>query len=184
MTNAFATCSGIFDDLPSIELPRRARERTRMGLEILMRRSFSKRIGGWISYTLSRSTVDVPHPLRNEPSEVPSNFDRPHVFNAALAFDFGKGWHAGARFTYYTGLPYTQTANRRSHPALQRLSPPRLLAHRHPAREALATRGAWPVRPGARRAQHHVQQRGDRGDVPASSWAVPRQLHAPSSSAP
>jgi hypothetical protein len=52
----------------------------------------------------------VPFPLRNEPSEVPSNFDRTHVFNAAFAFDFGKGYHAGTRFTYYTGLPYTQTS--------------------------------------------------------------------------
>jgi hypothetical protein len=40
---------------------------------------------------------------------VPSNFDRTHVFNSAFAFDFGRGWHAGLRFTYYTGLPYTQT---------------------------------------------------------------------------
>ena len=40
---------------------------------------------------------------------MPSNFDRTHVLNAAFAFDFGHGYHAGARFTYYTGLPYTKT---------------------------------------------------------------------------
>jgi hypothetical protein len=81
-----------------------------LGIELLLRRSFSKRVGGWISYTFSRSTVEVPHPLSNEATNVPSNFDRPNVFNAALAFDLGVGWHAGTRFTYYTGLPYTQTA--------------------------------------------------------------------------
>ena len=111
LSNALETCTGVFNDLPSIScLDERVNGRS-VGLEILLRRSFSKRVAGWVSYTLSRSTVDVPHPQRNEPSEVPSNFDRPNVLNAVLAFDFGKGYHAGARFTYYTGLPYTQTAN-------------------------------------------------------------------------
>jgi hypothetical protein len=32
-------------------------------------------------------------------------FDRTHVLNAALAFDLGRGWRAGARVTTYTGLP-------------------------------------------------------------------------------
>lgn len=109
MTNAFATCSSLFNDLPDAScLDTRVNGRA-LGIELMLRRSFSKRIGGWISYTFSHSTVEVPHPLSGEPTDVPSNFDRPHVLNAALAFDFGKGWHAGARFTYYTGLPYTVT---------------------------------------------------------------------------
>ena len=28
-----------------------------------------------------------------------------HVFNAALSYDFGRGWRAGARVTVYSGLP-------------------------------------------------------------------------------
>ena len=108
MTDALATCSDIFDGAGASCIDQRVNGRA-LGLEVMLKRSFSKRVGGWISYTLSRSTVTVPHPQRNEASEVPSNFDRTHVFNSALAFDFGHGWHAGARFTYYTGIPYTKT---------------------------------------------------------------------------
>ena len=110
MTNAFASCSSIFSGLPNLDCVDARTQGRSLGIELLLRRSFSKRIGGWISYTFSRSTVEVPHPLSNEATNVPSNFDRPNVFNAALAFDLGVGWHAGTRFTYYTGLPYTQTA--------------------------------------------------------------------------
>lgn len=112
MTNAFATCSAFFaGGGPDVScLNQRANGRA-YGLEVMLKRTFSKRVGGWLSYTLSRSTVEVPHPAAGEPSEVASNFDRTHVLNAALAFDFGKGYHAGARFTYYTGLPYTATAD-------------------------------------------------------------------------
>jgi hypothetical protein len=106
MTNAFASCSSIFNDLDVSCLDARVNGRG-VGVEVMLRRSFSKRIGGWISYTFSRSTVEVPHPVLGEASEVPSNFDRTHVLNVAVAFNFGKGYHAGARFTYYTGLPYT-----------------------------------------------------------------------------
>jgi len=31
--------------------------------------------------------------------------DRTHVLNAALGYDLGRGWRAGGRFTYYTGVP-------------------------------------------------------------------------------
>lgn len=109
MTNAFVSCSGIFQDTPSVNCLEDRTQGRAFGIELMLRRSFSKRIAGWISYTLSRSTVEIPHPQLGEPSEAPSNFDRTHVLNTAFAFDFGKGWHAGARFTYYTGLPYSQT---------------------------------------------------------------------------
>jgi hypothetical protein len=108
MTNALNTCTDIFSGPDVSCLDERVNGRG-IGLEVMLKRSFSKRVGGWISYTFSRSTVTVPNPLPGEPSEVPSNFDRTHVFNSAFAFDFGHGWHAGLRFTYYTGLPYTQT---------------------------------------------------------------------------
>ena len=109
MTNAFASCSSIFNEGPDVScLDARVNGRS-AGFEVLLKRSFSKRIGGWISYTFSRAVVEIPHPAPGEASEVPSNFDRTHVLNAAFAYDFGKGYHAGARFTYYTGLPYTET---------------------------------------------------------------------------
>jgi TonB family protein len=111
MTNAFATCSSLFDSEPDLDCLKQRTNGRSVGFEVMLRRSFSKRIGGWISYTFSRSVVEVPHPSRGEASEVPSNFDRTHVLNVALAFDLGKGWHAGGRFTYYTGLPYTESVD-------------------------------------------------------------------------
>jgi hypothetical protein len=35
----------------------------------------------------------------------PSNFDRTHVFNAALGYDLGANWRAGGRVVFYTGTP-------------------------------------------------------------------------------
>ena len=40
----------------------------------------------------------------------PSTFDRTHVLNAALAYDFGRGYRAGARVLFYTGTPATLTS--------------------------------------------------------------------------
>jgi TonB-dependent receptor-like protein/TonB-like protein len=69
------------------------------GLEVYVRRRLTRRLGGFISYTLSRST-------RSEANlTFPSAFDRTHVLNLAAAFDIGRGWRAGARFTFYTGAP-------------------------------------------------------------------------------
>jgi TonB family protein len=69
------------------------------GLEVYVRRRLTRRLGGFISYTLSRSTRTL------DKLTFPSAFDRTHVLNAALAFDIGRGWRAGTRFTFYTGAP-------------------------------------------------------------------------------
>ncbi|HVJ90451.1 MAG TPA: energy transducer TonB [Labilithrix sp.] len=70
-----------------------------IGLELFVKRRLTSRIGGFLSYTLSRSTRT--HGGR----DYIATFDRTHVLNAALAFDLGKNWRAGTRFTFYTGLP-------------------------------------------------------------------------------
>jgi hypothetical protein len=69
------------------------------GLELLVRRPFTKRLGGWLSYTLSRAerTID------NIPYLSP--FDRTHDISAIAQYDFDHGIRAAARFTYYTGRP-------------------------------------------------------------------------------
>ncbi len=69
------------------------------GLELYVKKKLTSRVGGFLSYTLSRSTRAV-----GDQSFVAS-FDRTHVANAALAFDVGKGVRAGARVVFYTGLP-------------------------------------------------------------------------------
>ncbi len=69
------------------------------GLEVYVRRRLTRRLGGFASYTLSRSTRTY------YLWKFPSAFDRTHVLNLAAAFDLGGGWRAGARFTFYTGAP-------------------------------------------------------------------------------
>ncbi len=80
------------------DLDKRVLGRT-YGLELMVRRSLSKRIGGYIAYTLSRSTRSSGR------RSVLSNFDRPHVFNGAIAFNLGKRWRLGSRLTLYSGIP-------------------------------------------------------------------------------
>ena len=69
------------------------------GLEVYLRRRMTRRLGGFVSYTLSRSTRTW------YTWTFPSAFDRTHVLNIAAALDLGRGWRAGARFTFYTGAP-------------------------------------------------------------------------------
>jgi len=75
------------------------------GLEFDLRRSVTHRLGGFITYTLSRNerTVDG-HPSL-------SGYDRPHVFQAALGYDMGRHWRAGARLIAYSGIAAKQLLN-------------------------------------------------------------------------
>ena len=70
-----------------------------VGGELYIKRKLTRRFGGYLSYTISRSTrsVDREHFL--------SAFDRTHVANVAVAFDMGRLWRAWTRFTIYTGTP-------------------------------------------------------------------------------
>ncbi|HYP77895.1 MAG TPA: TonB-dependent receptor [Polyangiaceae bacterium] len=80
------------------------------GLELLLRRPFSKRLSGLLSYTLSRATREA-HFLTTSGGDdlktVTSEFDRTHVLNAVLSYDLGQRWRVGSRFLFYTGTPYS-----------------------------------------------------------------------------
>lgn len=69
------------------------------GLEVYVRRRFTSKLGGFISYTLSESVRKLGS------NTFPSAFDRRHVLNAALGYSFPKNIRAGARVTFYTGAP-------------------------------------------------------------------------------
>ncbi len=69
------------------------------GAELMIRRPATKRVGGFVAYTLSRSTRSFQR-FRGD-----SSFDRRHVLNTALSLDLGRSWRAGARFVFYTGIP-------------------------------------------------------------------------------
>jgi hypothetical protein len=69
------------------------------GFELFMRRSFSEKLGGLLSYTWSRSTRS----LANVSGM--SSFDRTHIVNLALAYDLGRNWRLAGRFMAYSGVP-------------------------------------------------------------------------------
>ncbi|WP_394828092.1 TonB-dependent receptor domain-containing protein [Pendulispora albinea] len=80
------------------------------GVELLLRRPLSKRLSGWLSYTLSRSTRAarfVTFQGEDAIATVPSEFDRTHVLNAVLSYDVGRRWRFGTRFMFYSGAPYS-----------------------------------------------------------------------------
>ena len=72
---------------------------TAYGLELGVRRKLTRRLGGLVAYTLSRSTRTADN------RTYLSSYDRPHVLNAALSLDLGKGWRAGSRLVFYSGGP-------------------------------------------------------------------------------
>jgi hypothetical protein len=69
------------------------------GLELMVRRSLSRKLGGFLSYTLSRSRRFARR------LSGPATTDRTHVLNLAASYDLGKNWRLGGRFMTYTGIP-------------------------------------------------------------------------------
>lgn len=114
LTDATATCLHLTNpDDPSRDcVDQRVRGRA-FGLEVLLRRSLTRRLSGWLSYTLSRSTRDTSGLLvvgrspRGE-GEMLSEYDRTHVLSLVGAYEVGSGWRAGVRFMFYTGRPYSK----------------------------------------------------------------------------
>jgi len=74
------------------------------GLEIYVHRALTERLGGFVSYTLSRTTRSVGR------EHFLAAFDRTHVLNAAIGYDIGRGWRSGLRFTFYSGAPLAAPA--------------------------------------------------------------------------
>jgi TonB family protein len=74
------------------------------GIELLVRRSLSERLHGWISYTLSNNLRAIGNGVI-----APSDWDQRHVFNLVLGYRRGK-YTFGGRLHLNTGRPVaTQT---------------------------------------------------------------------------
>lgn len=71
------------------------------GLELYVNRRLSEKLGGFLSYTLSRAQIEA---TRVTPEHA-SPFDRTHVFQIGGAWYIGAGWRSSARFLVYTGWP-------------------------------------------------------------------------------
>jgi hypothetical protein len=97
MNDALAT-QGARDTSDDEAFSRRTRG-SAVGLEIWVRRRLTERLGGFLTYTLSRSVRDL------DGQTFLATFDRTHVLNAALAYNLGRDWRAGTRFVWYSGRP-------------------------------------------------------------------------------
>lgn len=69
------------------------------GLELQVSRPVTKRLGGFVSYTLSRSEQS------SGTQKAPSGFDRTHVLQAALSYEVVPSVRVGARAVVYSGVP-------------------------------------------------------------------------------
>ncbi len=87
------------------------------GMELMFHRDLTRRLGGFLAYTLSRSQRFTSY------GRIAASFDRTHVLNAVLAYDLGRRWRAGGRLVFYTGNPeFTiSTEGERRLPAFHRL---------------------------------------------------------------
>ncbi|MBI5532135.1 MAG: TonB-dependent receptor [Deltaproteobacteria bacterium] len=94
MTDTLGSTTGEYD----LASDRRS-QGSAAGLELLVRRRLTKKLGGFLSYTLARSVRTLGR------ETFPSAYDRTHVLNAAVAYDFGRGWRAGTRLVFYSGNP-------------------------------------------------------------------------------
>lgn len=69
------------------------------GLELMVHRPLTRKLGGFLSYTLSRSVRS------NGRVNSLSAFDRTHVGSVALTYDLGKNYRIGGRALVTTGVP-------------------------------------------------------------------------------
>lgn len=80
------------------------------GVELMIKKS-EGRLNGWISYTYSRSLIQLngatPDKIVNNGKYFASNFDKPHDFNTILNYRFTKRYSASMNLVYQTGRPIT-----------------------------------------------------------------------------
>ena len=86
-------------DVPSLKLLSDRALGSGVGLELYVRRKLTEKIGGFLAYTLSRSSRYA------GPSSFAAQFDRTHVLQAAVSWDLGRGVRLGSRVVFYTGTP-------------------------------------------------------------------------------
>lgn len=80
------------------------------GVEVLARKNKGA-LNGWISYTYSRSFLQLDSEFAeervNSGAFFPTNYDKPHDFSAVLNYKFTKRYSLSANFIYQTGRPVT-----------------------------------------------------------------------------
>jgi hypothetical protein len=74
------------------------------GTEVYIKKNKGK-WQGWVSYTLSK-TQRLMRGISND-KWFYSRYDRTHVLNTSVSYDFNKHWTVSANFVYLTGVPAT-----------------------------------------------------------------------------
>ena len=80
------------------------------GIELLMRKNIGK-LNGWVSYTYSRSFLqldgDFAEERINGGKEFPTNFDKPHNLNIIANYKLTKRFSLSSNLTFQSGRPIT-----------------------------------------------------------------------------
>ena len=80
------------------------------GVEFLLRKNRGD-LNGWLSYTYSRSMIQLDSEFVNQRVNqgdfFPSNYDKPHDFSAVLNYKITKRFSFSTNFVYQTGRPVT-----------------------------------------------------------------------------
>lgn len=91
---------GLHPDDPGLGVSGTATTGLDYGGELLLRRRISRRLYGWVAYTLMRSQ------RRSADGAIPGDFDQPHNLVALLSYRLPRGWRIGGRFRVTSGNPY------------------------------------------------------------------------------
>src|SRR5690606_24305489 len=74
-----------------------------LGVELYLKRPLTRNLGGLLSYTFARTTGSF------GPFSTVPGYERPHVVNGAVTYDFGHHIRASARVAVASGIPGRRT---------------------------------------------------------------------------
>lgn len=78
-----------------------------LGLELLLRKPLTRRLYGWVAYTLMRSEVSFQARGDLPGGTFPADFDQRHNLAIVASYKLPHNWQIGGRFRLVSGSPYT-----------------------------------------------------------------------------
>lgn len=93
---------------PIVDTTRLPATKTRTyGLELLIRRPLTRRLYGWIAYTLMRNQTHVDASGDDPGGWFTADFDQRHNLAVIASYKLPHNWQIGGRFRLVSGSPYT-----------------------------------------------------------------------------
>ena len=77
------------------------------GLELLLRRPLTRRLYGWVAYTLMRSQLFTEARADLVAKRFTADFDQRHNLALIASYKLPRNWQIGGRFRLVSGTPYT-----------------------------------------------------------------------------